>query len=118
LNNADLLDFLLEGVALTKPGTGEFFNTGGEYWVHTIIDVHTTCAMGAIEYGFTVRKGWNITREYKDEDLTQYVAALDVIKADYCKRYGASIISDNDNYDRDFVVTRVKELVNSQESSS
>jgi hypothetical protein len=110
VNNTDILDLLLEGATATKPGKGRLFNNQNAFANLTVGEVHTTCAMGAIRYALSIRFGCTFI------DLTNH-PSLNHFMRDYGIRYGTSLVEDNDNFGRDFVIRRAKEMVNEKEAS-
>jgi hypothetical protein len=117
VNNADMLDLMLEGAALTKPGKGYLYNNDlvGDL---NFDEIHTTCAYGAMVYAQALRHGFVDTLSFERRVDNEFYDARERLGNDYVKRFGTSLVTDNDLYSRDFVVARVKELVNEQESSS
>jgi hypothetical protein len=118
VNNSDILDLLLEGAAATKPGIRYLYNDVMNIAFLQVKDVHTTCALGAIQYGQAVRSAQSIIPAHSVLFPNDYDKALLKFKNDYLNYYDTTIAVDNDNFDRDFVIRRAKEMVNEQESSS
>jgi hypothetical protein len=117
VNNAEILDLLLEGAAATKPDKGRLFSgPNTTLWNPLVTDIYATCAVGAIEYALAIQRGWNYVNQCSDGEHKEFLKAMNILRDDYHNRYGTNFVSDNDLYSRDFVVARVKELVNEQES--
>jgi hypothetical protein len=113
MNNAEIIDLMLEGAAATKPGKRQIFNYQDNlpnFRTLPVDKVHTACAVGAIRYALSVRQNSTFV------DLTIY-PSLQRFISDYKKRFGNYLTVDNDMYGRDFVIARVKEMVNEESSS-
>jgi hypothetical protein len=118
MNNSDILDLLLEGAAVTKPGIGHLYNNDSKTGV-LVSEVHTTCTYGAINYALALRHSCVYTTDhFRVIRVSEFYDALERLDSDYFKRFGTHLLKDNDTYGRDYVVAQVKELVNEQESSS